>query len=212
MGHIPASDTCFLPVLSFAEALEPTPGADYDRSAWLYVPDHYSEYRYILGTVGRRPLICLGVNPSTAAPGALDNTLKSTERIAHGNGFDSFLMLNVYAQRATRPEDMDRQLNLFLHQENLRAFEWVLRRGSEPPVVWAAWGAVIEKRSWLPGCVRDFLLCGQPYGARWVTAGRRSKAGHPHHPLYLRTDTRLDPFDDLEEYLTALSAGANRRK
>ena len=33
------------------------------------------------------------------------------------------------------------------------------------------------------------------FGARWVTAGPRSKKGHPHHPLYLRKDSPLDPFD-----------------
>ena len=75
--------------------------AEYDRSRWLYIPDFYSEYRYILGTVGKRPLITIGINPSTAAPDALDNTLKSVQRIALGNGFDSFIMFNVYAQRAT---------------------------------------------------------------------------------------------------------------
>ena len=96
MPHIPSAPTTALEVLSFAEALETkTETPDYDRSRWLYVPDFYSEYRYILGTRGERPLITLGVNPSTAAPGALDNTLKSVQRIANGNGFDSFIMFNV---------------------------------------------------------------------------------------------------------------------
>ncbi len=59
-------------------------------SRWLYVPKVYSEYRYILGTRGKKPLICMGINPSTAIPDRLDNTLKSVERIALANGFDSF--------------------------------------------------------------------------------------------------------------------------
>ena len=78
MRHIPSCETRDAEVLTFADALRPT-NEDYDRGAWLYVPDHYSEYRYILGTRGRRPLICIGVNPSTAVPGRLDNTLKSAE-------------------------------------------------------------------------------------------------------------------------------------
>ncbi|MFR6424354.1 MAG: DUF1643 domain-containing protein, partial [Oscillospiraceae bacterium] len=49
----------------------------------------------------KNPLICIGINPSTAQPGDLDNTLKSVERIALGNGYDSFTMFNVYPQRAT---------------------------------------------------------------------------------------------------------------
>ena len=94
--HSPQSNTQSLSILSFEESRLEAAGRDrpdYDRDAWLYIPDHYEEYRYILGTRGQRPLICLGVNPSTAAPGALDNTLKSVERIAHHNGFDSFVML-----------------------------------------------------------------------------------------------------------------------
>ena len=203
MRHIPAASTLSLPVLTFEEALRPT-NQDYDREKWLYVPDHYSEYRYILGTRGRRPLICIGVNPSTAIPGRLDNTLKSCERIALGNGFDSFIMFNVYAQRATIPEDMDRELNPLLHAENMKAFRYVLARSGEFPAVWAAWGAVIAKRPYLPGCVLDMAAAGQEYSARWFTAGPRSKDGHPHHPLYLKKDSRLEPFEDLEDYLHSL--------
>ena len=204
MRHIPVSDTHEIPVLTFEQALLPT-NQDYDRSAWFYVPDHYSEYRYILGTKGLRPLICIGVNPSTAAPEALDNTLKSAERIAGFNGYDSFIMFNVYAQRATLPEDMDREMNPLLHAENMKAFRYVLERSGDAPSVWAAWGAVIEKRSWLPRCVLDMVSVGREYHASWFTAGPRSRAGHPHHPLYLRKDSPLDPFVDLESYLTGLS-------
>ena len=142
MRHIPSSDTQSLSILTFEEALRPTNEA-FDRSAWLYVPDHYSDYRYILGTRGVRPLIVIGINPSTASPGALDNTLKSAERIALFNGYDSFIMFNVYAQRATIPEDMDRELNVRLHAENMKAFRYVLERAGDSPAVWAAWGSII---------------------------------------------------------------------
>ena len=123
--HIPTCETQALDILTFADALVPT-NEDYDRSRWLYVPDFYTEYRYILGTRGRDPLICIGINPSTAAPDDLDNTLKSVSRIAAHNGFDSWIMFNVYAQRATNPDDMDRELNAALHRENMRAFEYIL--------------------------------------------------------------------------------------
>jgi len=205
MRHIPSSETQHAEILTFEEALRPTE-ADFDRSAWLYVPDHYSEYRYILGTLGSNPLICIGVNPSTAAPGRLDNTLRSVERIAFHNGYDSFIMFNVYAQRATLPDDMDRELNPLLHCENMKAFRYVLSRSRGKPAVWAAWGAVIEKRAYLPGCVEEMARIGEEYGAEWFTAGPRSKAGHPHHPLYLKKDAALEPFSDLADYLCSLKA------
>ena len=45
------------------------------------------------------------------------------------------------------------------------------------------------------GCVRDMIAVGAEFDARWFSAGKRSKRGHPHHPLYLRRDSPLDPFD-----------------
>ena len=95
--HIPSSPTVALTLERFAPALEAAllPSPDYDVSRWLYVPNRYSEYRYILGTRGKKPLICIGINPSTARPGDLDPTLKSVERVAKANGFDSFIMFNV---------------------------------------------------------------------------------------------------------------------
>ena len=202
--HIPSSTTAEIEVLTFEDALVPSEGESYDRARWLYVPDFYSEYRYILGTRGKRPLICIGINPSTAEPDNLDNTLKSAERIALHNGFDSFNMFNVYAQRATDPDHMERELNSHMHRENMKAFEYVLSLSETPPAVWAAWGTIIEKRDYLKGCVLDMIEIGERYGARWYTAGKRSKQkGHPHHPLYLKKDSLLEDFDALE-YLESL--------
>ena len=194
--HIPNGTTAEVELLTFQEALDAAnqPNDNYDVGRWLYAPPFYSEYRYILGTRGSNPLICIGINPSTAAPGDLDNTLKSVERIALGNGFDSFIMFNVYAQRATDPDAMERSCNHALHRENLAALRYVLSL-SPAPAVWAAWGTIIEKRDYLPACLADFLAAGKEFGARWLCAGAISKKGHPHHPLYLRKDETLRPFD-----------------
>ena len=149
--HIPACETTQLELLQFAPALEAAnrPGPDYDITKWIYVPNFYSEYRYILGTRGENPLICVGINPSTAAPDALDNTLKSVERVAHFNGYDSFLMFNVYAQRATNPDDMEFIYTPALHRENLTAFDYAgpsgrpggpsLRSGTTCPAASGTW-------------------------------------------------------------------------
>lgn len=201
--HIPKGTTAQLELVTFQQALKAasTPSSEYDIHKWIYAPNFYSEYRYILGTRGKKPLICIGINPSTARPDDLDNTLKSVERIAHGNDFDSFIMFNVYAQRATDPDAMEHQCNYALHKENLEAFRYVLSL-SEQPAVWAAWGTIIEKRTYLSDCLKDMLAVGAQYGARWYCAGAVSKKGHPHHPLYLRKDEKLKPFD-IEAYIGA---------
>ena len=200
--HIPQSTTDAITLERFDPALEAAlcPSPDYDVEKWLYVPNSYSEYRYILGSRGQKPLICIGINPSTAAPDALDPTLQSVNRIALSNGYDSFLMFNVYAQRATRPDDMEKNMNPLLHEENRKAFRYLLSL-SPQPAVWAAWGNIIEKRDYLTECMRDFLADGKAVGAKWYTAGPLLKSGHPHHPLYLRRDTKLLDFD-IEAYLS----------
>ncbi len=202
--HIPTVTTDKVQLLSFQEALTEANKAqkEYDVNKWLYVPPFYSEYRYILGTRGKNPLICIGINPSTARPGDLDNTLKSVERIALGNGFDSFIMFNVYAQRATDPDHMEENCNADLHRQNMEAFRYVLSI-SEKPGIWAAWGTIIEKRPYLRQCLLDMLEIGNTYGAKWYCAGKVSKKGHPHHPLYLRKDEKVHPFDT-ENYLRLL--------
>ena len=201
MAHIPSGTTAQMELVTFQQALEAanTPSDEYDIEKWLYAPNFYSEYRYILGTRGKNALICIGINPSTAKPEDLDNTLKSVERIALGNGIDSFIMFNVYAQRATNPDAMEKVCNPLLHKENLDAFRYVLSI-SEKPAVWAAWGAVIEKRGYLADCVRDMLAAGEEFGTQWYCAGAITKKGHPHHPLYLRKDEKLRLFD-MDAYL-----------
>lgn len=201
--HIPKGESTATEVLTFEKALETSgTGCDYDTDTWIYVPDYYTEYRYILGTKGTNPLICIGINPSTAAPDDLDNTLKSVSRIACANGYDSWIMFNVYAQRSTDPDMMDVSFNPELHRENMKAFEYVLADAGKNvrPAVWAAWGTIIEKRPYLRKCVEDMAVLAEKYSADWLCAGKISKKGHPHHPLYLKRDEKTMPFD-IDRYL-----------
>ncbi len=206
MAHIPTCSTHDMEVLKFDEALKKSllPNDEYDYKKWLYVPNFYSEYRYILGTKGEKPLICIGINPSTAKPDDLDRTLQSVERIALNNGYDSFIMFNVYAQRATSPDDMELLFNKKMHEENMKAFRYILSLSKESPHIWAAWGAIIEKRDYLSECVMDMVDAGTDFCAKWFTCGKRSIKGHPHHPLYLKSTLGLDEFDDIKAYLKKL--------
>lgn len=176
----------------------------YDKSKWIYIPDKDTDYRCILGTVGDNPIFVVGINPSTAKPGELDNTMKSVSRIAEGNGFDSFIMLNVCAQRATDPNDMEKELNCALHDENMEAIEKIFKECKNPPVIWAAWGTLINKRKYLADCLCDLVKLADKYNAKWCKVGKVSKDGHPHHPLYLRKDSKTEEFD-IKEYLTNLT-------
>ena len=51
--------------------------------------------------------------------------------------------------------------------------------------------------------LRDMIAIGEEFHARWLCAGKRSKKGHPHHPLYLRKDEQVQPFP-VKAYLESL--------
>ena len=82
--HIPKGPTAGLELALFEPALQAAlqPSPDYDAARWLYVPNTYSEYRYILGTRGKKPLIC--VQPIHRGPGCPGPHL--AERPAHCPG------------------------------------------------------------------------------------------------------------------------------
>ena len=68
-------------------------------------------------------------------------------------------MFNVYAQRATKPDDMDDELNSELHRENMKAFDYILSLyKEEKPSVWAAWGTIVEMRPYLKDCLREIRI------------------------------------------------------
>jgi hypothetical protein len=85
---------------------------------WIYEHNDDNTARFILGTVGNKPLVCFGINPSTATPDCLDNTLEFVERIALNNDFDSWIMLNVYPHRATDSDDLHDEINEEFHKLN----------------------------------------------------------------------------------------------
>ncbi len=165
----------------------------YPIEDWIYIYRN-ERSRYILGTKGKKPLIVFGINPSTAKPNDLDPTLKSVERVSKNNGYDSWIMFNVYPQRATNPNNIHKNLNKELHKNNLIHFENTLKKYNSSDI-WAAWGSIITKRDFLKKCLIDIINISKKYNCNWLSAGPATKSGHPKHPLYLKQDTKLIKYD-----------------
>lgn len=168
---------------------------------WIYINGNDNLSRYVLGTVGEKPLVCFGINPSTAEPNNLDNTLKSVDRLAKNNGFDSWIMLNVYPQRTTNPNFLHKVINQELHDRNLYEIEIILKKYR--PVIWASWGTLINKRNYLSSCLKDIVKLAEKYNCHWISIGKISKYGHPHHPLYLKKSEKSVRFL-IDDYLNLL--------
>src|SRR5690606_17601605 len=76
------------------------------NTQWVYLKNDENTLRYVLGEKGNKTIACIGVNPSTATPEKLDPTLKKVKTVAKHNGFDGWIMYNLYPQRATNPNDL----------------------------------------------------------------------------------------------------------
>ena len=169
---------------------------------WIYEcidkKDHTSP-RFVLGEKGNRPLVCFGVNPSTAIPGDLDLTLTQVQRKAKLMGFDGWIMFNLYPQRATNINEMDDNLVHQIHKINILNIKKAISKHHKP-TVWAAWGGLIEKRTYLGECLKDIVKV-MPASAKWVHVGPLVAKKHPHHPLYLRKDLGFNSFN-INQYLS----------
>lgn len=158
---------------------------------WIY---HHDEplTRYSLGQQGENPLVCFGVNPSTAKPNDLDPTVASVARFARDHGYDGWLMFNLYPQRATNPDKMHKHFQKKIHQKNVDVIEDLTKGLSAD--IWCAWGTLIEKRPYLSRCLKDIFEVLSDNNCTYFKRGRISKAGHPHHPLYLKKTAPPEPF------------------
>ena len=169
---------------------------------WLYEKNRDNTARYILGEAGQKPLVCVGINPSTAEPNNLDRTLTNVKRFSELNGYDGWLMLNVYPQRSTDPNGLHSELDKKLHSSNLNHISEYLSKYKKADV-WGAWGTLIGKRKYLADALRDIVERLEGFGIRWMKIGKVSKDGHPHHPLYLSHQSVIEKFD-IKGYLRGL--------
>ena len=148
--------------------------------------------RYLLEKKGKKKLIVLGLNPSTANSKVPDSTMKKVMHYAEQESFDSFAMVNVYPQRATNPEDL-KNFNEELHRKNLTKIEAVVSQ-IEKPVVLLAFGGNIMKIKFLSSCFIDIYKLLKKYNPSWKCLDIGA-TGIPKHPLYLKNSLRMKDFD-----------------
>ena len=152
--------------------------------------------RYVLANGGHKPLVVIGVNPSTANESKSDQTMRKVMGFAERNGYDGFVMLNLYPQRSTDFSGVHGERNEELHQKNLEAIRSFFETHNQLDVL-AAWGEKIGKRSYLKDCLRDIVSVLQEGERRvtWMQIGALTNTGHPRHPSRPGYNCGLGTFD-----------------
>ena len=95
-------------------------------------------WRFTLGKSASGKLLTIDLNPSTATREKADVTVAKVEKAAELNGFDGFVILNLYSVRATDYKALPRKPDRQAFESNLNRIEEIVA-SEKTPVIWAAW-------------------------------------------------------------------------
>ena len=90
--------------------------------------------RYALVQKGERTLYVVGLNPSTANDKKADLTMTKIMGFAEKNGYDGFVMFNLYPQRSTYPKGLQEEKDETLYTKNLDTIKKYLSEEVNPTV------------------------------------------------------------------------------
>jgi hypothetical protein len=140
------------------------------------------KYRYTLSRWWHQPgfssgmVLWIMLNPSTADGSVDDNTIRRCIGFSKLWHYEALTVVNLYAYRATKPADKD-----IIGPKNDK---WIRKEAYHAQRIILAWGANADfKRSRV---VAEELLSARR--RRLYTLGYTT-AGHPLHPLRVRSDT-----------------------
>ena len=128
----------------------------------------------------------IGLNPSKAGAVINDNTARRFIGFARREGCGGISAVNLFGLIATDPRDMAGHRNP-VGLSNDRFIDMHAKPGS---LVVAAWGA----HPMAAGRAREVTARLTAAGARLMCLGVTA-AGHPRHPLYVRADAPLVPWE-----------------
>lgn len=119
----------------------------------------------------------VGLNPSTADETEDDPTITRCINFAKSWGYGGLCMVNLFAFRATKPDDMKKATDPVGSEND----QWLLKLASGAGIVIGAWGnngAYQGRAEHVKGLVSDMSYL------------QLNKTGHPTHPLYLKADLK----------------------
>lgn len=169
-----------------------------------YIGDE--KVRYVLGSVGEKTLVIFGINPSIADKEKADPTISTILNRLESWGYDSFVMLNIYPERATKLSNLPKEMNETLHLKNLEEIENAISGASG---ILCAWGNQIDDKDrtfFINICLKHIAEKINKSSSKTYCLGT-SKSKHPYHPLArVKKPETLINFD-LKNYCEKLLKG-----
>jgi len=154
------------------------------------------KYRYSLWRIwdGALPLInfCM-LNPSTADENTNDPTIERCKRRAEMMGYGGIVVTNVFAYRATDPEELKKMIKKSQDPVGLWNPQKIVEVSQMCDVTICGWGKYGILFNNQGGKTLGQLIFWN--GKRKVRALRINKDGSPAHPLYIGYDVKPIPID-----------------
>ena len=144
-----------------------------------------ARYRYLLTRTWQPdlPTVCfVMLNPSTADAEADDPTIRRCIDFARRWGFGSLNVVNLYAYRTASPAELAAAAEPVGPENDA----YVGATCANASLIVAAWGAMA------PDMQRKFVALS---GIKNLKCLGLTQNGEPRHPLYVRADTGLQPFN-----------------
>lgn len=169
---------------SFLFDTDPEPVATVPGYPCAFSPDRV--YRYCLWRLWQniaapRYVLWIMLNPSTADEDDLDPTLKRCVQFSKDWGFDGLCVCNLFAFRATKPEDMKAAADPVGDDCDY----WIAKVAADAAIVVAGWGvdgAFLQRDRQMKLLIPELHCLAL------------TKDGHPQHPLFTKGTLRAMAF------------------
>ncbi len=148
------------------------------------------KYRYLLGrefpnTLPTSKAVFVMLNPSTADATEDDPTIRRCIGFAKSWGYSGLIVANIYGLRSTKPAELWASDDP-IGPENDGILRGLAHKHGE---IICAWGANAKADR-----VSQFRTFMTYYGAELLCLGM-TISGAPRHPLYLKKDAKLRPWE-----------------
>jgi hypothetical protein len=152
------------------------------------------KYRYVLTRVWKKSkpqLLIIGINPSTADASQDDPTIRRLTQFAQANGFGGFLMLNLFAYRASKTHVLRDKIHVvslehIIGPENDKYLKTNIKKADKVICMWGRYAK-------LPSINRAMKVYDMiPKDKRFCFGYNNDDS--PTHPLFSPNPLTLRPF------------------
>lgn len=170
------------------------------ESSLICYPDNDSILRYLLGKKGENNLFVVGLNPSNADAQNLDPTSRNIEQIAKQNGYDGWLLVNLYPVRQSKPAELSIEADREIFWYNLHLIEQLMKTDQfKIKDAWLCWGDSIDSfnHSYLKQAAGYLYKKLVKFDLDYYCIGRTRKA-NPCHPSQQAINCHLGGIENLQ--------------